>query len=532
MYKIFLTFRYLRKRRIAYFAIMSVALCVAMVLVVHSVMTGFLDTVRNSSRRLLGDVILEIGGMETFPYYDEFIAELRTKMGDRVVAATPVIINYGLLKILGGAEMDRTFPVMINGIRLDEYMTINGFGDGLYYSKYYPGTTTLSEARMPVWYYDSNGLARLPQEYEQARARYWDSAPAEEGQDLFARRPGRPYPGPGRWEAELADGDEPTTGYIGDPLPGMIIGVEIVAYRKSDASYQRDVPKGAKIRLTVLALTRSGDLSATEPAPTRAFRYADDSRTKIYDIDKQNVYVDFDLLQKMLGLHALEYADGSGFAPSRAAQIQVKLANGVDFNAARDDIDALWQDFAVRMADRCQDPIDAMILKYMQILTWEQRNSAFINAVEKERILVLILFGIISLVAVLLVGCIFYMIVQEKTREIGIIKSMGASSRGVAGIFLIYALGIGVVGSAIGVTIGALFVRYINEFQDFIANHIHPSLRVWSAETYAFDRIPDVVKPFDAVVIVVVAILASIFGSLAAARKAARVWPVAAIRYE
>lgn len=529
MYKLFLTLRYLRKRRIAYFAIMAVALCVAMVLVVHSVMGGFLDTVRNSSRRLLGDVIIEVGSMETFPFFDEFIGELHQKMGDDIVAATPVIINVGLLKVFGGIERDRTSFAYINGIRLDEYVRINSFGEGLYYNEHYPGTTTFEDSTLPTWSFDDDGLARLSDEYESALTRYQDGLGAAGLPAKFKRHPAGPYAGPG----EFAWVDDP---YVQDsadePLPGLIIGVEMVAGRQRDGSYERYYPKGTKAKLSVQPLTRQGDITATGPI-ARLFRYADDSRTKIYDIDSKNVYVDFDLLQRMLGLDPREYVDGSGTSLPRTTQIQIKLAEGVDYNIARDHIETLWSDFAGRYAERCRDHWDAALLTgYMQVQTWEQRNSGFINAVEKERILVVILFALISMVAILLVGCIFYMIVQEKTREIGIIRSMGATSGGVAGIFLTYALAIGVVGAAIGTTIGTLFVRYINEFQDFIADHIHPTLRVWSPESYSFDRIPDVVKVFDAALIVVVAIMASVIGSLVAARKAANIWPVDAIRYE
>ena len=281
-----------------------------------------------------------------------------------------------------------------------------------------------------------------------------------------------------------------------------------------------------------MSLTRSGEISRQGPT-VKVFRYVDDSRTKIYDIDSKNVYADFDMLQKMLGLGAVASIDRPDvMAPPRATQIQVKLAEGVDYKAARGEIEILWQDFAERYAVRCDNLRDIALMRNMQVQTWEERNSGFINAVEKERILMLILFAMISLVAILLVVCIFYMIVQEKTREIGIIRSMGATSSGIAGVFLSYALAIGVVGSLLGTMIGTLFVTYINEFQDFIAENIHPTLRVWSAESYSFDRIPDVVKPFDAAMIVMVAIVASVIGSLVAARKAARIWPVDAIRYE
>ena len=62
----------------------------------------------------------------------------------------------------------------------------------------------------------------------------------------------------------------------------------------------------------------------------------------------------------------------------------------------------------------------------------------------------------ISIVAVFLMFCIFYMIVVEKTRDIGIIKSVGATNSGVAGIFLGYGFAIGIVGSGIGLAAGVV----------------------------------------------------------------------------
>lgn len=532
MYKIFLMLRYLRKRRIAYFAISAISLCVAMVLVVHSVMSGFLDTVRNSSRNLLGDVILEIGGMESFPYFDEFISEIQKELGEELVAATPVIMNAGLLKLLAGGN-DHTALIYVNGIRLNEYRKINSFAEGLYYDKYFPGTTKFDPAPIPTWFLDDNGIARLPDEYEAALQQYLKGADAKEAAK-YERKPYELYPGPCLFMPSIAEDiaaeDPDRTGYVGDPLPGIILGVDLFFRPDSKGVYERFFSKGALVRLTVLSVTRFGTVTA-DPTSTAGLRVVDDSRTKIYDIDAKTVYCDFEWLQRQLGYNAKEYLDGSGMSPPRATQILIKLTEGADFNSARDRLSILWKEFVDIYEPRIE-PDDLMKMRHgMQIQTWEDRNRRFFLAVEKERVLMLILFALISLVAVVLVGCIFFMIVQEKTREIGIIKSMGATSRGVASIFLVYAFAIGVVGSGIGITIGALFVRYINEIQDFLAS-LNPQLRVWSAETYAFDRIPNVVKPFDAMVIVVVAISASMLGSVVAARKAARIWPVDAIRYE
>jgi len=98
MYKLFLCLRYLRKRRIAFFAIAAVWLCTAMVLIVISVMGGFLDMVKARSRGLLGDLIMENGALQGFPFYQEFIDQIKKEMPDRIEEATPVIVNYGLLR--------------------------------------------------------------------------------------------------------------------------------------------------------------------------------------------------------------------------------------------------------------------------------------------------------------------------------------------------------------------------------------------------------------------------------------------------
>ena len=69
------------------------------------------------------------------------------------------------------------------------------------------------------------------------------------------------------------------------------------------------------------------------------------------------------------------------------------------------------------------------------------------------------------------------------------------------------------------------------EIQDALAR-IHPAAIVWNPEVYTFDRIPSQVNASDAIIIYIVAIIASTVGSLIAAVRAARVWPVEALRYE
>ena len=124
-----------------------------------------------------------------------------------------------------------------------------------------------------------------------------------------------------------------------------------------------------------------------------------------------------------------------------------------------------------------------------------------------------------------------YMIVLQKTRDIGIVKSIGGSSGGVAAIFITYGAAVGIAGAVLGTILGSLVVHYINDLQDALI-WFDPALRVWDPAVYSFDTIPSEVRTVDAVCIVAVAILASTVGSVAAAWRAGTMQPVEALRYE
>jgi len=525
-YSAFLALRLLQRKRIAFFSVGAVTLCVAMVLIVVSVMGGFLDMVRERSHRLLGDLVMDNATLQGFPFYDEFIERI-TKWPE-VEAATPLIYTYGLLRLPDGV----TKPVQVVGIRLEGQDRVTDFRNLLFYEQWYPGTTTFAEQGQPVYGFDSSGRPVLPAELEVAlqRSERWrDLRKDSKRAKRYARLPGRPFPGPGVYAMNEQDPSRPD--WLKPLLPGIIIGRDIIAQRTSTGEYYRrwSYPRGCKVTLTLVPLTRkTATVSATGPL-TKAFRYVDDSRTGIYEIDSQYVYVDFDLLQELLEMGRLRRAEeaGGGFLRPRCSQIQIRVAPGYDLQAVKEKLRKAWQE----MLSLADDPFDRQLMTWVDVQTWEERQRPFISAVEKEKVLMLILFGVISLVAVFLILCIFYMIVMEKTRDIGIIKSVGGSSGGVAAIFLGYGAAIGVVGATLGLVIGTLFVRYINQIQDWLAS-IHPELRVWKADVYSFDYIPNTVKVSDATVIAMVAILAAIAGAVVPAVMAARKHPVEAIRYE
>src|SRR3954452_15193188 len=99
MYKSLLIWKYLRKRRIAWLSLVAVMLCTAMVLVVISVMSGWLRMFRASFHGITGDVIVTRKSVAGFPHYEEMIAQIQKLPG--VVGVAPTLHSFGLVNIYG-----------------------------------------------------------------------------------------------------------------------------------------------------------------------------------------------------------------------------------------------------------------------------------------------------------------------------------------------------------------------------------------------------------------------------------------------
>ena len=99
MYKLLLIFKYLRKRRIAWVSLVAVMMCTAMVIVVISVMGGWLAMFRESFHGVNGDVIVTRQSLTGFPYYQEMLQQIRKVPGVR--GAAPVLHTFGLINVYG-----------------------------------------------------------------------------------------------------------------------------------------------------------------------------------------------------------------------------------------------------------------------------------------------------------------------------------------------------------------------------------------------------------------------------------------------
>ena len=319
-------------------------------------------------------------------------------------------------------------------------------------------------------------------------------------------------------------------GFDAAQSPGMIVGTAVIVQKNEDGSEARPWTYEDAFWVKMTVLSNNGD-ELTPGHTDRTYWIVDDCSTKFYPVDAKTVYVPFDILQKDLGMNSYTYQRKVGndlvdeVSPARTNEIEVALKAGVDPDQGMAAINKVINDFATKYPFELALPTDPLRAE-----SWGERQGEFLSAVEKEKVLVTFLFGIISIVAVFLVFCIFFMIVVEKTRDIGIIKSVGASNAGVAQIFLGYGLLIGVMGAGIGLLFAYLIVHNINELHAWMGREM--GVKIWDPKTYAFDTIPNTMDPHDVAWIVGIAILSALLGAMVPAWRASRMNPVEALRWE
>ena len=596
MYKLVLCLRYLRRRLIAYFAVLGVALCVAMILIVTSVMTGFVNKIETAARGLFGDIVLEPHGQAGIPRYDDLVERIVADV-DRVEAASPRIYSYGVLRIPG--QSDYRMLVQIAGIRLPEAAYVTDFEEGLFIQEGMAAPTfdpprELMSARLSdeiaslgaiiareqrersdadllkrlviAGNYLENGRENLQLEQQNADALDYllaalneveiadgdTSVLADNITELDSRLANlaplqRPHAVLSRVRTaigfavalddvlELEDAIERFESETIEPWPHRVIlglGMDALSFRTRQGDTVRVVGPGSKITLYVFPIGRRFSLTDISPNVQR-LTIVDDCTTDVASIDSKTIYLPFEELQRLNDMGEQYYQTGQ-IGPASCSQIQIKVRSDVTSEAELreicDEINAVWRQFKSSYASRYPNDFPNTLSMTAEAKTWRERQIDLISMIETQRTLMIVMFGIISLVSVVLVFVIFYMIVVQKTRDIGVLKAVGASSPGVAGIFLAYGAVIGLVGSVIGALGGYFFVRNINPIQDLLDERL--GFRVWTRDRFMFAEIPNEVDLWTVVTIIIGAVIAGVLGAVVPAIRAARMQPVEALRYE
>jgi len=161
---------------------------------------------------------------------------------------------------------------------------------------------------------------------------------------------------------------------------------------------------------------------------------------------------------------------------------------------------------------------------------WMEMNRNLFSALRLEKIAMFIILVLIVLVAAFNIISTLIMVVMEKNKDIAILKSMGASSRGIMRIFLIEGLVIGVVGTFLGAVFGLLAAFNLEKITDFV-EHLF-GFKILSSDVYYIDKLPSQVNPLDVTLILVTAITISLVATIYPSWRASKLDPAEALRYE
>jgi len=262
------------------------------------------------------------------------------------------------------------------------------------------------------------------------------------------------------------------------PKPGIFLGKELA------------LRLGVFVGDTVNVVSPVGKITAMAMTPKiRPFLVTGVFETGFYEYDSSLAYIALSEAQKFFNLG------------NTVTAIQVKVED-------------------VFLASRVAERIEATLGPSFTARDWMEMHRSLFTALRIEKIAMGLLLVLITLVASFNIVGTLTMIVNEKQREIAILKAMGATPNAIMRIFMLNGVVIGLTGTMIGIPLGYTFLWLIQKFYTF------------PASVYYISQIPVHIKAFDVLFVSLAAILISLTATLYPSRQAARLEPVSALRYE
>jgi lipoprotein-releasing system permease protein len=470
LYKLLLCWRYLRTRYLALACIISVLLGVATLIVVNSVMSGFSTKLRDKLHGLLSDALMEARGLDGFPDPHGKMAQIYNDpfLRNHVVAMTPTLEVFAMIQFrMPNGEL-HTRPIRLIGVDPETRGELGGFKEFL---------SSPENRRKPSFEISPQAKRNFEMRHRHLlqQARQLQPQP----------RPGEPPP------------PEPPPSRLSLPR-GAIVGHLIATFRYKDPDgTTRDcklLHPGDQVVITTVSGQRLSPVYDS-------FVVTDYFKSEMSEYDSNYVFVPLDYLQR---LRTME---------DRVTSIQIKLK---DYSQAKAVVKRLRQLFPDERA--------------YAIETWEDKQSPLLQAIAIEKGILNVLLFLIIAVAGFGILAIFFMIVAEKTRDIGILKALGASNLGVMKIFLGYGLLLGAVGAGLGTALGLTLTIHINEVEHFLS--WLTGSEIFPRHVYYFDSIPTDIQSPSIILVNAGALAIAVFASVLPSLRAALLHPVRALRYE
>lgn len=539
MYRWLLCFRYLRTRYIALASIISVTLGVATLIVVNSVMAGFSAEMHQRMHGLASDILIECHTVGGIPDPESQLAQIRKIVGNQLAGSSVSVHVPAVMGIRYHGQVV-TRQVNLVGVDPETYDTVSDFGKYLLHpanrkqvdfvlrdSGYAPDREQLRDAgwgyrRWRVNYQRELEAEQQRMEIQRSAATSASNAVPKLAENSVQENSGDPSPNPSADAAAVGPGFDylPTTPEFSDltaggarqfdpareTFPGIVLGISTCSVRIRDS--------GDKVRDHFYCLP-GDDVQLMFPSAAENTKVIDQKFTVVdvyesgmSEYDSTFAFVNLKHLQDFRGM--VDPASGA----RSVTTIQLKLVPGANLNAVRDTLQAAFP--------HPEFPY--------QIQTWKDMQGPLLAAVQLETTILNILLFLIIAVAGFGILATFFMIVVEKTRDIGTLKALGASGSGVMSIFLSYGLLLGIVGSGAGLIGGLLFVDHINTIASWIETIT--GREVFDPTIYYFSEIPTIIEPWTLCWVTAGAIVIATLASVLPAFRAARMHPVQSLRYE
>lgn len=297
--------------------------------------------------------------------------------------------------------------------------------------------------------------------------------------------------------------------------PGCVIGINRLfgPGDKNGEYHHPKTPLQYAFEISCFPLNPSGALAkrGLGIVNKKKFYYSDDCHSGLVRVDMDMIFLPFEQAQPFFEM--------AGATP-RINAIHIKFTGSTALSGGRDKVAGIWKQHVEKYKGKAY----ANLLDNVSVEDWITYRRSNIAPMEKEQTMFMFLFAMLGIITVFIISVVFYMIINSRSRDIGILRSIGVSRSGVVCIFSVLAILVAMAGSLVGVLAGCGFLIKIHDMEDWLFAHYR--WRLWDRSVYAIGEIPNDIEASAILAIVASAIAAALIAVIIPSLQAARRNPV------